>query len=203
MEKLDIQTDLTNIDLDYGIREAFSTKSNTRFVFEPVRVKSFQVKKFDKKEYAKHILNLVSVNPIYTENVVARLRKDGLNENQIVSVLDFGIEHSYFLFNSNRTMIKSASLNVAEKLPYRDRKNLPESAFAWPEKRKYPVHDPSHARNAMARLSAAFNSGRISKRDYNRIRKNILIAYIKFGIRPRKVSSPRYALPAGIKMAAE
>ncbi len=202
MDRLDLQTDLSDVDLEYGIREAFSAKSNTRFVFEPKRVKSFQVKKFSNIEYAKYVLNLISDGPLYVENVVARLRNEGLNENQIASVLDYGIDNSYFLFNNNRTMIKLATLNVAEKLPFRARKNLPESAFAWPEKRKYPVHDPSHAKNAMARLSAAYNSGKISKRDYNRVRKNILIAYIKFGIRPHKVSPPVYA-PSGLRMAAE
>ena len=30
---------------------------------------------------------------------------------------------------------------------------LPKDAFAIPEKRKYPIHDISHARNALARVS--------------------------------------------------
>jgi len=40
------------------------------------------------------------------------------------------------------------------KLTYKRRKKLPKSAFAIPGKRKYPIHDISHARNALSRVSA-------------------------------------------------
>jgi hypothetical protein len=39
------------------------------------------------------------------------------------------------------------------KLSYGARKALPKSSFAEPRERKYPVNDPSHARNALARVS--------------------------------------------------
>lgn len=39
------------------------------------------------------------------------------------------------------------------RLTYKQRKRLPKSAFAIPEKRKYPIHDIAHARNALARVS--------------------------------------------------
>ncbi len=39
------------------------------------------------------------------------------------------------------------------KLTYKERKALPSSSFAEPGKRAYPVNDPSHARNALARVS--------------------------------------------------
>ena len=39
-------------------------------------------------------------------------------------------------------------------LTYKKRKRLPDSAFAIPEKRKYPIHDIAHARNALARVAA-------------------------------------------------
>jgi hypothetical protein len=32
------------------------------------------------------------------------------------------------------------------------RKALPDSAFAIPERRAYPIHDRTHARNALARV---------------------------------------------------
>lgn len=35
----------------------------------------------------------------------------------------------------------------------RGRRRLPDSAFAIPEKRAYPIHDEAHARNALARVS--------------------------------------------------
>jgi hypothetical protein len=39
------------------------------------------------------------------------------------------------------------------KLTSKKRHSLPESSFAIPEKRAYPIHDESHARNALARVS--------------------------------------------------
>jgi hypothetical protein len=43
---------------------------------------------------------------------------------------------------------------VEKKLAYKARKNLPSSDFALPQKRKYPIHDMKHARNALSRVSA-------------------------------------------------
>jgi len=40
------------------------------------------------------------------------------------------------------------------RLTYKQRKKLPKSAFAIPEKRKYPIPDLAHARNALARVAA-------------------------------------------------
>lgn len=39
------------------------------------------------------------------------------------------------------------------KLTYKQRKKLPKKSFAEPGKRKYPLMDKSHARNALARVS--------------------------------------------------
>jgi hypothetical protein len=43
-------------------------------------------------------------------------------------------------------------LDVA-RLTTRARKNLAKSDFALPEKDGYPINNPSHARNALARVS--------------------------------------------------
>jgi hypothetical protein len=51
------------------------------------------------------------------------------------------------------------------------RNKLPKSKFAEPEKRKYPVEDKPHARNAKARASQAANAGRISKSEEAKIDK--------------------------------
>lgn len=42
---------------------------------------------------------------------------------------------------------------VMAELTTRGRKKLADSKFAIPEKRAYPIHDASHARNALARVS--------------------------------------------------
>lgn len=39
------------------------------------------------------------------------------------------------------------------KISYSDRKEMPRGEFAEPKKRKYPIPDTSHARNALARVS--------------------------------------------------
>ena len=39
------------------------------------------------------------------------------------------------------------------KLTYGARKEMPRGEFAEPKKRKYPIPDASHARNALARVS--------------------------------------------------
>ena len=39
------------------------------------------------------------------------------------------------------------------KLGYQKRKKMPKSEFAEPGKRKYPVEDPAHARNALSRVA--------------------------------------------------
>ena len=39
------------------------------------------------------------------------------------------------------------------RLTAKARKALPSSSFAEPGKRKYPVEDPAHARNALSRVA--------------------------------------------------
>ena len=51
------------------------------------------------------------------------------------------------------------------------RKKLPDSKFAEPEERKYPIEDKAHARNAKARASQAQKAGRMSKAEEKRIDK--------------------------------
>ena len=39
------------------------------------------------------------------------------------------------------------------RLTAKQRRRLPDSAFAIPERRAYPIHDIEHARNALARVA--------------------------------------------------
>lgn len=39
------------------------------------------------------------------------------------------------------------------KLTTKKRNSLPKTAFVFPQSRSYPIHDKSHARNALARAS--------------------------------------------------
>jgi hypothetical protein len=56
------------------------------------------------------------------------------------------------------------------KLTYKERSNLPDSAFALPG-RRFPINDPSHARDAKARASEALKKGWITKEEYDTINR--------------------------------
>ena len=45
------------------------------------------------------------------------------------------------------------------RLTAEQRRKLPSSAFVYPRERKYPIHDPAHARNALARVAQPGTSG--------------------------------------------
>lgn len=68
------------------------------------------------------------------------------------------------------------------------RNALPDSSFALPSKRKYPLErtpgvlDPNHVRNAASRLSGAKKKGKITDADYATAHANILKAEKKLGI---------------------
>ncbi|HEV2364950.1 MAG TPA: hypothetical protein VGS12_12225 [Caulobacteraceae bacterium] len=55
------------------------------------------------------------------------------------------------------------------RLSTQQRKRLPKSAFAEPEKRAYPVEDKAHARNAKARAAQAVKGHRMSKKEETKI----------------------------------
>lgn len=55
-------------------------------------------------------------------------------------------------------------INLKEKkLSWKERKKLPDSAFVFPDERKYPIHDISHARNALARIAQYGTPDEIAK----------------------------------------
>lgn len=49
------------------------------------------------------------------------------------------------------------------RLTAAQRRRLPASAFVYPERRAYPIHDPAHARNALARAASSSNFGSPTK----------------------------------------
>ncbi len=55
------------------------------------------------------------------------------------------------------------SLLEMAKLTTKERNALPNSAFALPKERKYPIHDLSHARNALARVAQFGNEAEKTK----------------------------------------
>lgn len=67
------------------------------------------------------------------------------------------------------------------KLTTEAREELPKKDFALPGKRKYPVNDKNHARNALARASQAAKRGDISDIEHKKI---IAKADAKLGKQP-------------------
>lgn len=49
------------------------------------------------------------------------------------------------------------------KLTSKQRNALPDSAFALPSERKYPITDKAHAKNAKARVQQEYDRGDASK----------------------------------------
>ena len=54
------------------------------------------------------------------------------------------------------------------KLTYKERKSLPDSAFALPN-RRFPIYDVAHARNATARAKEMLDKGKITKAEYDTV----------------------------------
>lgn len=84
-----------------------------------------------------------------------------------------------------------------------ERRSMPVEEFAWPERRKYPVHDAAHAKNALVRLNQAYDAGRVNAQVYRKVYKRIMKAYKQFGITTG--TAPRVpileVLPGGRKAA--
>lgn len=55
------------------------------------------------------------------------------------------------------------------KLKSDEREEMPESKFALPEQRKYPVEDKAHARNAKARAAQQEKAGHLSSADRRKV----------------------------------
>jgi hypothetical protein len=52
-----------------------------------------------------------------------------------------------------RSRDDAENAGMSKNLSTKDRKKLSKKSFALPEKRKYPIPDKAHARNALARVA--------------------------------------------------
>jgi hypothetical protein len=55
------------------------------------------------------------------------------------------------------------------KLSTKERHSLPKNQFGLPEKRKFPMPDESHARNAKARAEQQVEKGNLSESEKQRV----------------------------------
>ena len=68
------------------------------------------------------------------------------------------------------------------KLSAAERRALPDSAFALPEYRMFPIHDEGHVKAGAARIAQALHEGRITPREYARAESRVLAAERHFGM---------------------
>lgn len=74
------------------------------------------------------------------------------------------------------------NLRTMAEISTKTRNALPETVFALPAQRKYPLENADHVRNAAARLAQAKKKGKISDSDYATAHAAIAKAEKKFGI---------------------
>lgn len=83
------------------------------------------------------------------------------------------------------------------KLTSARRKKLPSSDFAEPGKKKYPIEDKSHARNALARVS---QHG--TPEEKSEVRHKVHAKYPQIGKKPGKRGSQVHARTSAKKRIA-
>jgi hypothetical protein len=82
-----------------------------------------------------------------------------------------------------------------DRLTYARRKNLPNSAFALPERRELPLIDSEHIRNAAARLSMMRNEGHVTRAEYEAAHRRIVSAGKRHGIHVSESAGEEAARP--------
>lgn len=76
------------------------------------------------------------------------------------------------------------------------RNALPDSSFALPKQRKYPLDTAPRVRNATARLEQMKKAGKVSSEEYAEAKKRIAAAAKKFGV-SSEYNAPKKRKPAG------
>lgn len=82
----------------------------------------------------------------------------------------------------NTGVVEKVTDIIKRKLGTRARNNLSAGEFALPDKKKYPIHDKAHVRNALARAAQQINAGGEGAADAKAALPKIRAAAKKFGI---------------------
>lgn len=106
-----------------------------------------ETSKFEKKEHPLHAGTSDNEGPVYPKYVYVDERGKGHGTDSKEEAYENGVAYSTMQYSSKPISKKN------DRLTYQERKNLPRKDFAEPDKRKYPVEDKIHARNALARVS--------------------------------------------------
>lgn len=134
---------------------------------------------------------------MYHDGVFATLADAGIDHKDARQVVARAVK-------SGRARVSGSVLVAAEDLEERltqsEREELPKSAFAWPEERKFPVHDRAHTIAAVGKLNLIYKRGYIDDDQYRAIYERIMRAYDRFGLTARK---PPLVPMATMRRAAE
>lgn len=96
-------------------------------------------------------------------NLVIKNKKEIFPEQKILTESEELLEKTVDFLNRRSYILGE------RKLSYQDREDLPDSVFALPKERKYPIIDANHAKNALARASRELERGNLTKAQYDKI----------------------------------
>jgi len=174
LEELGYRGEITTTDPDSGAEEDYvAVDSRGRVVGGPFKYYD------DAKAVALTHGGLVKFAAEAYEGCAEEARKDPKFERCVQHVKAQGTA-------VNPWAVCHATLGE-DRLSYSQKKNLPASAFALPEKRALPLIDAAHVRNASARLSMMRHEGHVTKAEYAKAHKRIVAAGKKFGVQISEV----------------
>jgi len=156
------------------------------------RASDIRMKSYDVEDLVYNIVNHPEFTPQEKANKIKAAgagfgdRVTSIMDSPIQKALDtelLSLEALIAHDERNSTVVDAVSDFISKKkLSYGARKKLPDSAFALPSKRKYPIHDKAHVRNALARAAQQIKAGGEAAADAKAALPKIRAAAKKFGI---------------------
>ncbi len=128
---------------------------------------------------AGEAMSAIRDGAMYREGAIAALVDSGFELEEARAVVDAAVRKGEVV---ERGSMLIAPREADEKLTKAARDDLPDSAFADPKNRRFPINDAQHAIAAMGLLNTWFPRGYYTPNEYEKIRQNILKAYARFGI---------------------
>ena len=102
----------------------------------------------------------------------------------------------------DKAYIAAEALSERDALTTEERRHLPDSTFALPQRRALPVHDASHARNAAARLEQMRERENVSPAEYMQAFERIHRAEEEFGIVSKRDVAREPRCPRGTEIVS-
>jgi thioredoxin reductase (NADPH) len=108
--------------------------------------------------------------------------------------VQFDPESPFRRVDEIRELPKGSKMEAAERLTYKQKEKLPDSAFALPKTRDLPLTDkrgkldPRHVGNAAARLSMMWHEKTVSRAEFEEASRRIERARKKLGLPPSRLA---------------